>query len=252
MKIKILILLLFCHVSLFALEKPPNSLFEKGNTFYNKGDYQNAIESYLGIIENGYHSSEVYYNLGNANYKIGNVAEANFYFEKANILSPNDKMIMNNLEFAKNMTMDSIETLPQTQINLIFNDLLAFMTIDNWSIFSILIIWMGCILFLIYSFNRSIVIKRIFFSSGVLSFLIFTFFIYITFSKQEQENTKKGIVFSKEIGVWTEPNQRTEVLFFLHEGTKLEIIDELEGWTKILISNGSEGWIESNSIRLLN
>ena len=64
MKIKILILLLFCHVSLFALEKPPNSLFEKGNTFYNKGDYQNAIESYLGIIENGYHSSEVYYNLG--------------------------------------------------------------------------------------------------------------------------------------------------------------------------------------------
>ena len=72
----------------------------------------------MGIIENGYHSSEVYYNLGNANYKIGNVAEANFYFEKANMLSPNDKMIMNNLEFAKNMTMDSIETLPKTQINL--------------------------------------------------------------------------------------------------------------------------------------
>ena len=52
--------------------------------------------------------------------------------------------------------------------------------------------------------------------------------------------------------MWTEPNQRTEVLFFLHEGTKFQIIDELEGWSKILISNGSEGWIESNSIRLLN
>ena len=116
MKIKI-ILLFFSLTSLFAPEKPPNSLFEKGNAFYNKGDYQSAIESYLGIIENGYHSSEVYYNLGNANYKIGNVAEANFYFEKANILSPNDKMIMNNLEFAKNMTMDSIETLPKTQLN---------------------------------------------------------------------------------------------------------------------------------------
>jgi len=173
MKNKIIILLFFSHTSSFALYKPPNSLFEKGNTFYNKGDYQNAIESYLGIIENGYHSSEVYYNLGNANYKIGNVAEANFYFEKANMLSPNDKMIMNNLEFAKNMTMDSIETLPKTQINLFFNDLLAFMTTDNWSILSVLIIWMGCILFLIYSFSKSIVIKRIFFSSGVLSFLIF-------------------------------------------------------------------------------
>tara|TARA_A100001234_G_scaffold126068_1_gene110544 strand:- start:148 stop:594 length:447 start_codon:yes stop_codon:yes gene_type:complete len=148
--------------------------------------------------------------------------------------------------------MDSIETLPQTQINLFFNDLLAFMTTDSWSIFSILIIWMACVLFLIYSFSKSIVIKRIFFSSGVLSFLIFVLFIFITFSKQEQENTKKGIIFSKEIGVWAEPNQRTEVLFFLHEGTKFQIIDELEGWSKILISNGSEGWIESNSIRLLN
>ena len=174
----------------------------------------------MGIIENGYHSSEVYYNLGNANYKIGNVAEANFYFEKANMLSPNDKMIMNNLEFAKNMTMDSIETLPQTQINLFFNDLLAFMTTDSWSIFSILIIWMVAF-FLIYSFSKSIVIKRIFFSSGVLSFLIFVLFIFITFSKQEQENTKKGIIFSKEIGVWTEPNQRTEVLFFLR-GNKIQ------------------------------
>ena len=252
MKNKIIILLLFCFTNLFALDKPPHLLFEKGNNYYNKGDYQNAIESYLAIIENDYHSSEVYYNLGNANYKIGNVAEANFYFEKAKMLSPNDKMIINNLEFAKNMTMDSIETLPQTQINIFFNDLLALMTTDNWSVLTMLTLWIGCILFLIYSFSKSIFTKRIFFSSGILSFLIFIFFIYITISKDRQENIKKGIIFSKEIGVWTEPNQRTEVLFFLHEGTKFEITDELEGWLKILISNGSEGWIESNSTRLLN
>ena len=252
MKNKMIIPMLFSLTSLFALDKPPNSLFEKGNTFYNKGDYQNAIESYLEIIENGYHSSEVYYNLGNTNYKIGNVAETNYYFEKAKMLSPNDEMIINNLEFAKNMTMDSIETLPQTQINLFFNDLLALMTTDNWSVLTILTLWIVCILFLIYSFSKPIFTKRIFFSSGVVSFLIFISFIYITISKHRHENIKKGIIFSKEIGVWTEPNQRTEVLFFLHEGTKIEITDELEGWSKILISNGSEGWIENNSIRLLN
>jgi len=247
-----IILKFFCLISLFTYGQSPDSLFEKGNAFYNNGDYQNAIESYLGIIENGYHSSEVYYNLGNANYKIGNVAESNFYFEKAKILSPNDKMIINNLEYAKNMTMDSIEILPQTQINLFFKDLLSLMTTDNWSILSILILWIGCILFLIYSFSKSIFLKRIFFSSGIISLLTFMFFIYLTFSKQNQEKVKKGIIFNKEIGVWTEPNQRTEVLFFLHEGTKFKIIDELEGWSKIVISNGSEGWIENNSIRLLN
>ena len=85
--------------------------------------------------------------------------------------------------------------------------------------------------------------------------MIFAFFIYITFSKQEQENTKKGIIFSKEIGVWTDKQSKqceNGNLFYLHEGTKFEITDELEGWSKILISNGSEGWIESNSIKVLN
>ena len=76
------------------------------------------------------------------------------------ILSPNDKMIINNLEFAKNMTMDSIETLPQTQINLFFNDLLALMTTDNWSVLTILTLWIVCILFLIYSFSKPIFTKK--------------------------------------------------------------------------------------------
>ena len=68
MKNKIIILLLFSLTSLFALDKPPNSLFEKGNTFYNKGDYQNAIESYLGIIENGYHMRWGLYNFSGQPY----------------------------------------------------------------------------------------------------------------------------------------------------------------------------------------
>ena len=60
-----------------------------------------------------------------------------------------------------------------TQINIFFNDLLALMTTDNWSVLTMLTLWIGCILFLIYSFSKSIFTKRIFFSSGILSFLIF-------------------------------------------------------------------------------
>jgi len=42
------------------------------------------------------------------------------------------------------------------------------------------------------------------------------------------------------------------MLFLLHEGTLLDVLSELEGWSKIKLANGSEGWIENNTIRTLN
>ena len=49
-------------------------LFEKANTFYNDGKYAEAIDNYQAILESGQHSADVYFNLGNANYKLNNIA----------------------------------------------------------------------------------------------------------------------------------------------------------------------------------
>jgi SH3-like domain-containing protein len=39
--------------------------------------------------------------------------------------------------------------------------------------------------------------------------------------------------------------------FLLHEGTKVEVLDELQDWQKIRIANGAEGWVKGAKIRLL-
>jgi SH3-like domain-containing protein len=49
--------------------------------------------------------------------------------------------------------------------------------------------------------------------------------------------------------VWAEPNTRAEVLFLLHEGTKVQMLDKLQEWQKIRIANGSEGWVKDGEIR---
>ena len=94
----------------------PTNIFENANNSYVKGNYKDAIIGYKQILDSGYESPELYYNLGNSYYKLNKVAESNFYFEKALILSPNDKEVLNNLSFAKNLTIDLIEDLPKTQI----------------------------------------------------------------------------------------------------------------------------------------
>ena len=65
-------------------------IFDEGNALYNQGNYNGAIEKYTSIINSGSESAELYYNLGNAYYKINDIANSIFYYEKSLLLDPNN------------------------------------------------------------------------------------------------------------------------------------------------------------------
>ena len=92
-------------------------VFDEGNALYNQGNYYEAIEKYTSIINNGSESAELYYNLGNAYYKINDIANSIFYFEKSLLLDPNNNETINNLSFSQNMTIDRIEIVPINQVS---------------------------------------------------------------------------------------------------------------------------------------
>ena len=86
-------------VSLKAQESS-ESLFTRGNTAYNEAKYSQAAELYEQIIKNGEHSAELYYNLGNTYYRLNQVAESIYFFEKAKQLAPKNQDIKINSSFA--------------------------------------------------------------------------------------------------------------------------------------------------------
>ena len=88
-----------------------------GNEAYNQGLYEKAKNFYVKVLDENLHSAELYFNLGNSYYKTGEIAESIFYLELANRLSPGQIDIKNNIKFAKNMGLDSIEELPKSQID---------------------------------------------------------------------------------------------------------------------------------------
>ena len=61
-----------------------------------------------------------------------------------------------------------------------------------------------------------------------------------------------AILFSKQIDTWSEPNQQGDLLFVLHEGTKVQVLDSLAEWQKISIANGSEGWLKNAVLKKLD
>ena len=229
------------------------SLFKQGNSAYNKAEYQKAISLYEQTLKMGQFSAEVYYNLGNAYYKLNNIAESIYYFEKAKQLDPNDEDIIINSNFAKNMTIDAIEKLPESQIVTFQKKIYGIFNFSYWAYLTVILFWIFSGFFLVYVFIKSASLKQTFFfiAFGILIFFMISFLI--TYSIEEKEkNTNFAILFSNQKDIWSEPNQQAELLFSLHEGTKVEVLDILENWKKIRIANGSEGWIENASLRYLN
>ncbi|MCM5662085.1 tetratricopeptide repeat protein [Galbibacter mesophilus] len=226
------------------------ALFEKGNSFYNNGKYQEAIESYLQIAENGEHSAALYYNLGNSYYKLNQIAPSIYYYEKALLLDPDDQDVLNNLQFAKNMTIDAIDVMPQTGIDKLFENFIGRLSYNSWAILAIVGMILFVILFLLYYFAAFSTKKRIYFGLSVLLLIISVASFGFAYQQYDLEQGKRpAIIFSKETSIMSEPNMGSNEVFKLHEGTKVNVLEVLGEWNKIKLADGKIGWLPSSELK---
>lgn len=228
------------------------TLFEEANTLYNEGKYGEAIDKYTAILETKNHSAPLYFNLANANYKLNNIAPSIFYYEKALQLSPDDSDIRNNIAFARNMTIDAIDTIPEGGLNKLLKNTTNTFSFDNWAKISVALVFCFVILFLIYYFAFSSIRKRFAFIGSLLSlFLLFVSLLFAFHKYNLDKIDNPAIVFAQESKVKSEPNLRSEESFRLHEGTKVQVLDTVNNWKKIKLSDGKTGWVSSDDIKLL-
>ncbi|MFD1161213.1 tetratricopeptide repeat protein [Hwangdonia seohaensis] len=245
------------HILIFLLSvvsvAQNNVLFEEANTLYNQGKYAEAIDKYTAILETGNHSTELYFNLANAHYKLNNIAPSIYFYEKALLLSPHDDEIKNNMAFAKNMTIDAIDVVPESGISKFIKSTTNMMAYDVWAKISVALVLCFVILFLIYYFAYSTINKRLAFIGSLTSLFLMCVSLTFAFHKFNiDKKNKPAIVFAQESKVKSEPNSRSEESFRLHEGTKVQVLDTVNEWKKIKLADGKTGWISSNDIKLLN
>ena len=229
-----------------------DSIFDQSNAFYTDGKYQMAIDGYKDILNSGFESAELYYNLGNAFYKLNNIPESNFFYEKARSISPTDEDILINLSYAQNLRIDKIEKLPITQTQNLKINILNLLSERGWSVLLIILAWIACVSFVLYLSVNNSGNKRIFFTQFIILMIGFIVVFTINYEKKNLNNEKFAIIYDKEIEVWSEPNKISELKFLLHEGTKVKQVDTIQDWVNIQLENGTLGWIQSSSIKTLD
>jgi len=248
MKILIFLFLFVKIVSAGELE----NLFQKGNEHYLKGEYQETIRIFQSIVEKGYQGKSLYYNLGNAYFRIGKIGLAILYYEKAKKISTSDEDVNYNLAFANSKIADKIETLPKFFIFDWWENALALFSISGWTYAAYLfyLFILGAVGY--YYFAGSLKGQRIAFYTGIIStfFLVLTI-VLLAVNLNRELNYKFGIVVDPVVVVKFSPDQNSKDAFIVHEGLKVQAEDNVNAWIKIKLIDGKVGWLKNNYLKII-
>ena len=228
------------------------SLKKKADDAYSKGKYQEAIVTYEAALKKG-KSADLYYNLGNAYYRMDNITRALINYEKARLLAPGDDDINHNLEVAHSKTIDNIQPGEKIFFKVWFEDIKTSMGIDTWATLSLISLVVALILFLVYLFVKQMAVRKVAF---YLSLVLVVFFIFgNVFASQLKDfatSSSAAIIVSPTVTAKKTPTDQAADVCVLHEGTRVEITDNaLKGWYGIRLADGREGWITDKDVEVI-
>ena len=235
----------------------PTSIMAQVETTKSKADsalieerYSDAIGLYEEILAQEYVSAEIYYNLGNAYFKAKQIAPTILNYERALKLAPKDEDIQFNLKLANMSVKDRIEEIPQLFFITWWEAVLNTFSTDGWAWSAIISLILALGGLLLFRFLNEEGMKRLTFYSGIIALLWFGFSIYSAQKNYDHAvNDKRAVVFASTVNAKSAPDQKGKDLFVIHEGLVVSTSDELNGWIRIKLSNGSVGWIPENSVQ---
>ena len=240
-------LMLLCSNGAMAMATKANA-----DRAYAKEQYQQAIADYEELLKGG-SSAEIYFNLGNAYYRSGNITRAIINYERALLLAPADGDIRFNLQLARSKTIDKIT--PQSEMFFFdwYRQLVNAMSVDGWARLALLALAIAIVCALSYLFSERMWRRTGGFFGAIAMVLLF---VMANVMAQQQKsrllNRTGAVVVSPAAEVKSSPASNGTVLFNIHEGTKVEITDgTMKQWKEIKIADGKRGWIESSKIELI-
>ncbi|HSP88861.1 MAG TPA: tetratricopeptide repeat protein [Ignavibacteriaceae bacterium] len=236
----------------FSFAQNEEKLFQQGNEYFRQKQYDKAIESYHQLVNSGYEGTALYYNLGNAYYRVGKIGYAILYFEKALKLSPGDEDIKHNLTLANLKTIDRLESLPQFFLFEWWESLLALFTTSGWTVtvYIFYILFIFSIAF--YFFIRNSLQQRVVLITGITSLILLLLSSTLLIIKLNKElNIKSGVVVENTVNVKLSPDTGSNDAFIIHEGIKVKLEDKVDNWIKIRLEDGKVGWIQNDDAKII-
>lgn len=246
---KILLYTVFLFVSVAsvrAAEPTSQERWALGNKAYAAGDYAEAVKEYKAIVDGGEYSFELYYNLGNAYYKADSVGKAILYYNKALRVDPSQEDARHNLTLAEKRITDNVAEESEFFLAKWMRGLRNTMSCTAWSVLSLVSFASLLIFALLFLLASRISLRKTGFYCALVALLLFVATISFAISSRNDMLTHdQAIILSSSISTKSSPDRSATELFVLHEGTKVRVVSEHNGWSEVVLADGKKGWIEN-------
>jgi len=249
----IAVLFLFSLNPAYAVDSGYDNLFFKANSLYFNGEFEAAVKTYESISKN-YKSGllfysesfgELFYNIGNCYFRLGEKGKAVLNYERARLFMPRDADLKYNIEYLQGMTEDEISRKEN-----IISDIFGVNFFSRTEL-AMIFCTVNFFLFLFLS-------VRIFFKAEWTFYLVNIFLIFwivsgISFAIMLKETTfdNRAVILEKEVNVMAGPDQDDTLLFKVHEGTMAYHERNESGFSLIRLPDGKRGWLVSSAIEAI-
>ena len=225
------------------------SLFSQANTYYAEGNYAEAAAQYEQIIastsdEMSSDYAMVYYNLGNAYFKQGELAQSILAYERALRLQPSLKDAKHNLQFAQSRIVDNIEDTHSFFLSNWLKAVRNALSERTWVMLSISLFLLTLVGFFFFAFSRTIWLRKTAFYTSLVALLISVGACANAGSLHQRDTERaEAIITQGIVNAKASPDRSSTELFTIHEGTKVKITETIGEWCCIEVGNNI-GWMQ--------
>ncbi|UCD57821.1 MAG: tetratricopeptide repeat protein [Candidatus Hydrogenedentota bacterium] len=227
-----------------------NDVFDIANEEYKAGRYDDAVRLYEGLLSGSeLKAADIYYNLGNAYFKLHNHGKAIASYRRALRLAPRDQDILANLRHVRNITVDKIDQPKSAELlHEIFFFHYAVNRAESETMFlcAYLAATVCATVYLLWK------PRFLWWLTCVSLVLVLTFGVSIVIQAYRATNPDEAVVVVEEADVHTGPGDHYMLSFSLHDGAELEVRKLEEGWYQIELPDKRRGWVKGAQIEILS
>lgn len=223
---------------------------QQAAALYAAEKYDEAAALYEKVLAEDGIAPEVYYNLGNCYYKQDRIALSVLNYERALRLNPSDSDVKANLALARGKTQDKVTPASELFFVSWWKQLAGMMSMSAWMTVALIAFILMLTGILVYAFLSDIRLRKIGAYTAIVCLLLTVLanlcaltqhFIVI--------NHSYAIIMTPAVTVKSSPANTSTDLFIVHEGSKVEILDDtMAGWREVKLEEGKQGWIEQDVI----
>lgn len=225
---------------------------QEADNLYTAGNYAEAAAQYQSIVETGKTSADLYYNLGNAYYRMGKIADAIISYERALRLDATHQDAQHNLAFVQNLTIDKIDPVGTIFLVNWWKAIYRTATADVWAYVSVVLFFVCLLCVVFFVFGKQMWLRKTGFTMAIVCFFFTVVTVLCASSRQaELDDTSSAIVYVPTVTTKSSPDNSGNDLFILHEGTKVFIKSAVGEWSEVQTEDGNTGWLPSAAIVII-